>query len=57
MEKQKYHIHVYEVVKKADINIIAEDAIKAKEIALKFRNDLTYKDSDCEYIAIDFQSK
>lgn len=53
MVKQKYHIHIYRIVAKAEINIIAEDVIMAKEIALKFKDRLDYGHSDCNYISID----
>lgn len=57
MEKQKYHVHIYEVNKKAEINIIAENATEAKEIALRFKDNLSYHGSDCKHIALDFQLK
>lgn len=55
MKKKKYyyHIHVYKIVGKAEINVIAEDEYEAKDIALRFKNNVKYKKSDCNYMAID----
>ncbi len=54
---EKFHVHVYRVVEKMEVNVEAESEKDAKEKALGLAGggDATVVESDCEFIAISFQ--
>lgn len=51
----KYHVHVYKVVGKLEYNINAPTGEDAKKIALERAKKESFKQSDCVFIALDFQ--
>ncbi len=53
----KYHLHVYKVVTKYEIDLEAESSVEAKNHALELVKDNKLKsiDSDCNYIVFDYQ--
>lgn len=56
----KYHVHVYKVIGKIEIDIEAETEIIAKTKALKLvkKSKLnTFIKSDCNYIALAFEGE
>ena len=53
----KYHVHIYSVISKAEINIKAKNHKDAKKKALLKVKDLRYKKPDCEFIALSFRKK
>ena len=54
---KNYHIHIYKVETKYEIDIEAKNEILAKEIALEMakNNKLKECEKDCNYIALDFE--
>ena len=54
---KKYHVHIYEVIKKMEVDTLAYNEIKAKEMALEAAKQgiLTKRKSDCNLIAIEFE--
>ena len=54
---KKYRVHVYKVIAKAEIDTLAYNGIKAKEMALDAvkSNILKLEESDCSLIAIEFR--
>jgi len=52
----RFHIHIYQVVKKAEININADDSEIALRTALKEKETLSYQESDCRFIAMEFEN-
>jgi len=50
----RFHIHIYKVSGKAEINVDADNPAEAKSIALSQRDDLEYGQSECNYIALEF---
>lgn len=56
---KKYHVHIYKVIAKAEIDTLAYSEIKAKEMALDaLENNLIKLDtSDCKLIAIEFEQR
>lgn len=51
----KYHVHIYKVVEKAEINVEAKDEVEAQEKALAEKDKLKFSVSDCNYIAMEFK--
>lgn len=51
----KYHIHVYKVSGKAELDVEAVDAVEARRKALEVRDKLGYSESDCSYVAVDVE--
>ena len=53
----KYHLHVYKVVDKYEVDIEAESGVDAKNKALELVKDNKMEpiDSDCNYIVFDYQ--
>ena len=49
-----FHIHVYKIGGKAEVDVKAENEVEAKEKALAMmkQGSLTTKASDCHYIAM-----
>ncbi len=54
---KKYHVHIYKVIAKAEIDTLAYNGIKAKEMALEAVKAglIKFLDSDCSLIAIEFE--
>ncbi len=52
---KKYHVHVYKIVEKAEMNVEAKNEIEAKEKALSEISKLKFSLSDCNYIAMEFE--
>ncbi len=54
---KKYHVHVYKIVAKAEIDTFAYNGIKAKEMAIDAVKGKLVKflDSDCSLLAIAFE--
>ena len=52
---KKFHIQVYKVSAKAEIDIIAEDKAVAKSKALLSK--LNFIKPDCKFIAVDVEEK
>jgi len=52
----RFHIHIYQVEKKAEININADDSETALRAALKEKETLSYQKSDCHFIAMEFEN-
>ena len=54
---KKYHVHIYKVIAKGEIDTLAYNGIKAKEMALEAvkSNLINFSDSDCSLIAIEFE--
>jgi len=52
-----YHLHVYKVVDKYEVNLEADSSIDAKNKALELVKDNKLKSmkSDCNYIVFDYQ--
>ena len=48
---KKYHIHLYQVKKMAEINVEAKDPTDAEDRALEKIKELKFKRSDCKTIA------
>ena len=55
--KKTYHIHIYKVLSKAEINIKAISPLVARRKALEKRGKLKFGKSDCGYLALDFLVK
>ena len=53
----KYHLHIYKVVEKYEVDLEAESSVKAKDQALELVKDDKIKstDADCNYIVFDYQ--
>ena len=55
---KKYHVHVYKVVGKVEVETLATNENKAREFALEYvkeRNSYIFGESDCNMIAIEFE--
>lgn len=54
---KQFHVHVYKVVAKAEVDTLAYNGIKAKEFALEAVKSkiLKMEESDCDLIAIEFE--
>ncbi len=54
---KKYHVHIYKVIAKGEIDTLAYNGIKAKEMALDAvkSNLIKFLNSDCSLIAIEFE--
>ena len=54
---KNYHVHIYKVIAKGEINTLAYNGIKAKEMALEAvkSNLISFSDSDCSLLAIEFE--
>ena len=52
-----YHLHVYKVVEKYEVNTEADSSVDAKNKALELVKDSKVKpmESDCNYIVFDYQ--
>ncbi len=56
MVKKLYHVHVYKVTKKAEITILADNEEEAKKEALNDRRKLQFLQSDCNYLALSWET-
>ncbi len=56
---QKFHVHVYKVVGKAEVDTLAENGVKAKEMALEAvkQGILKFTTAEETLIAMDFKEK
>lgn len=54
---KKYHVHVYKIVEKMEIDTLAYNGIKAREMALEAAKQGLLKKGikDCELIALEFE--
>lgn len=55
--KKTYHIHIYKILSKAELNIRADSPQDARRRALEKRDKLKFGKSDCRYLALDFPVK
>ena len=55
--EDSYHLHVYKVVEKYEINLEAGSSVEAKNKALELvkNNKIESIESDCNYIVFDYQ--
>ena len=55
--EDNYHLHVYKVVEKYEIDLEAESSVDAKNKALELVKDNKIESikSDCNYIVFDYQ--
>jgi len=52
----KYHIHIYKVVGKTELDVFAENEIEAKQKALEVdKYNTLYNKSDCAKIVLAFK--
>lgn len=54
---KKYHVHIYKVIAKGEIDTLAYNSIKAKEMALEAVKSklVDFSDSACSLLAIEFE--
>lgn len=54
---KKYHVHIYKVIEKMEIDTLAYNEIKAKEMALEAAKQGILKaiEPDCNLIAIEYE--
>jgi len=54
---KKYHVHIYKIIAKGEIDTLAYNGIKAKEMALEAAkgNLINFSDSDYSLLAIEFE--
>ena len=52
----KFHVHVYKIVEKLEVETIAYNEVKAREIALAYAKEHPeeFGESDCKLLAIPF---
>ncbi|RLG58748.1 MAG: hypothetical protein DRN95_03790 [Candidatus Hydrothermarchaeota archaeon] len=54
---RKYHLHVYKVIGKAELDILARDEVEAREKALQLVGELVFQKSDCKYVVFSFKNE
>jgi len=52
----KFHVHVYEVIRKAEVNLDAYSEEEARADALKIATSgrVPFMESDCRFVALSF---
>jgi len=55
--KKTYHVHIYKVLSKAELDVEADSSQDARGRALKKKDRLEFGKSDCKYLALDFLFK
>ncbi len=55
----KYHVHVYMIVKKAEIDLDSEseEAAMKEALTLTKKGELEFGESDCKFLALPFKVK
>ena len=53
--RKRYHVHIYKIKRKFDVNVLANNSLEARGIALNMMQHLKLKSSttDCHFIAVD----
>jgi len=55
-EMKNYHVHVYKVVGKMEVDTACENAVEAKKNALECAKESPrWEESDCKMIAMEFE--